>query len=341
MYMRASVFRICLVAAAMLSPSAATHAQIYRWFDESGSRTYSNSPPPDAQSAKDLIVIEDRGRSATPAAVPLPRAPELPSAVFRPSEAATSAVTPTTPSVGATTDSSPPRKVEMPSSAERVDMDGEPAATFTDRRTIIVPPTPTESPTASLPVARELEAPPVNAGRAARRTLPPEVARELMDPAPRASESSQRSAQEVEPPVRLFSEPEKPARASAQDGGSPETLGNEAETSARAKSDAPRKPRTTARLPEAVQDPCLRSSDPKCYEKHKDDYVPYRGYAPSVARENGADAPATGATSGAPGGGAIQGGSVPKTAAGKLTPPKSSDYALPPGSDTGRQPAKK
>jgi hypothetical protein len=31
---------------------------------------------------------------------------------------------------------------------------------------------------------------------------------------------------------------------------------------------------------EAARDPCLRSSDPKCYERHKDDYHPYLGYRP-------------------------------------------------------------
>ena len=31
---------------------------------------------------------------------------------------------------------------------------------------------------------------------------------------------------------------------------------------------------------EAARDPCLRSSDPKCYERHKDHYHPYLGYMP-------------------------------------------------------------
>ena len=35
---------------------------------------------------------------------------------------------------------------------------------------------------------------------------------------------------------------------------------------------------------DAVRDPCLRSSDPKCYEKNRDAYVPYLGYSPAAAR---------------------------------------------------------
>jgi hypothetical protein len=33
---------------------------------------------------------------------------------------------------------------------------------------------------------------------------------------------------------------------------------------------------------EAARDPCLRSSDPKCYERHKDHYHPYLGYVPGT-----------------------------------------------------------
>jgi hypothetical protein len=35
---------------------------------------------------------------------------------------------------------------------------------------------------------------------------------------------------------------------------------------------------------ETVQDPCLISSDPRCHERHKHDYDPRLGYAPSVLR---------------------------------------------------------
>jgi hypothetical protein len=50
----------------------------------------------------------------------------------------------------------------------------------------------------------------------------------------------------------------------------------------------------------APRDPCLRSSDPRCYERNKDRYHPLLGYTPEAA-------PAVGATSGASGGGAVSG----------------------------------
>jgi hypothetical protein len=153
---------------------------------------------------------------------------------------------------------------------------------------------------------------------------------------------------DVEPPTRLFSAPretEPPAKTSSGDTdrhAEPSAKeSDKPEKPTRAKSDASRKPRLKANLPEAVQDPCLRSSDPKCYEKQKNAYVPYRGYSPSTAQDIATDsaAPVTpvGATSGAPAGGAVQGGSK-----AKLTPPKASDYALPPGSEaSSRKPARK
>lgn len=60
-------------------------------------------------------------------------------------------------------------------------------------------------------------------------------------------------------------------------------------------------PRVTA---EAVQDPCLRSSDPKCYERNKDRYHPYLGYSPATQTR------AVGTTSNVGAGGAV-GGSFP------------------------------
>ncbi len=61
-------------------------------------------------------------------------------------------------------------------------------------------------------------------------------------------------------------------------------------------------PRASARAmhTEAVQDPCLRSSDPQCHEKNRDNYHPYLGYAPGAGR-----AAPVGATSAAPAGGAV------------------------------------
>ena len=51
---------------------------------------------------------------------------------------------------------------------------------------------------------------------------------------------------------------------------------------------------------DAVQDPCLRSSDPQCHEKNRDKYHPYLGYAPGAGR-----AAPVGATSAAPAGGVV------------------------------------
>jgi hypothetical protein len=75
--------------------------------------------------------------------------------------------------------------------------------------------------------------------------------------------------------------------------------------------------------PEAVRDPCLRSGNPKCYDRNPAAYVPYRGYSPSAA--------SIGAT-GVSAGGTLAGGS-PAPGPGKITAPKSSTYALPPGSE--------
>jgi hypothetical protein len=59
----------------------------------------------------------------------------------------------------------------------------------------------------------------------------------------------------------------------------------------------------------AASDPCLRSSDPKCYERNKDLYHPYLGYAPGAMPP--AVPAAVGASSGAAAGGAVGGGSIP------------------------------
>jgi hypothetical protein len=51
--------------------------------------------------------------------------------------------------------------------------------------------------------------------------------------------------------------------------------------------DSPGVPRSGGGWPgraDAVRDPCLRSSDPKCYEKNREAYVPYLGYSPAAAR---------------------------------------------------------
>jgi hypothetical protein len=96
--------------------------------------------------------------------------------------------------------------------------------------------------------------------------------------------------------------------------------------------DAPPAPRISIApgAPEAVRDPCLRSSDPKCPEKNRGNYVPYRGYSPSAAGM-AAGSTAVGASSSAAGGGSVAGGT--SVARPPLTAPKSSTYALPPGSE--------
>ena len=63
---------------------------------------------------------------------------------------------------------------------------------------------------------------------------------------------------------------------------------------------------------EAARDPCLRSSDPKCYERNKDRYHPYLGYAPGIT----GSAPAVGGLSGATAVGSVGGhvGAAPVSA---------------------------
>ena len=56
---------------------------------------------------------------------------------------------------------------------------------------------------------------------------------------------------------------------------------------------------------EAVRDPCLRSSDPKCHERNKDRYHPYLGYAPGTTPLP--VIPAVGASNPASAGGAVGG----------------------------------
>jgi hypothetical protein len=56
---------------------------------------------------------------------------------------------------------------------------------------------------------------------------------------------------------------------------------------------------------EAVRDPCLISADPRCYERHKDRYHPYFGYAPSMTQP--ASSVGTGATDATGAAGAVAG----------------------------------
>jgi hypothetical protein len=91
--------------------------------------------------------------------------------------------------------------------------------------------------------------------------------------------------------------------------------------------------------PEAVRDPCLRSSDPKCHQRNRHAYVPGLGYSPSAlkaARE--AEGMGLGATS-ATAAGTLVGGARARPA--RLTAPNSSTYALPPGSVLPATPPKR
>jgi hypothetical protein len=143
------------------------------------------------------------------------------------------------------------------------------------------------------------------------------------------------------PPEKRTPEAARPAGAAAAQqspparAAAPDVLDafNRAASSADAPAAAPAPSATPsarislpANAPEAVRDPCLRSSDPKCYERNRAAYVPYLGYAPSAAGTVG-----VGATSAAAGG-TLAGGS-PAPAPGKITPPRASVYALPPGSE--------
>lgn len=76
----------------------------------------------------------------------------------------------------------------------------------------------------------------------------------------------------------------------------------------------------------AVQDPCLVSPDPRCYEKNKSSYHPFAGYTPPAAPA----AQPVGATSNSAGG--TIGAQVSATPASSTPPPKRGANALPPGS---------
>ena len=98
--------------------------------------------------------------------------------------------------------------------------------------------------------------------------------------------------------------------------GKPETLPSDPaavqrqpETAAREPAAVPRDPESASRAPrgiqaEAARDPCLRSADPKCYERNKDRYHPYLGYSPTPVQPA---TPAIGASNPAGAGGSIGG----------------------------------
>ena len=290
------------------------HAQIYRWLDANGALMYSTDRPADPGALKDYAVIDPVTRPQTSTAPPDPVAPD--SRRFQVERDIGPRVS--------------PRGSEM-----------EPGPIVI--RDAPTPTLPLEPAAAPAPLAREPAMPPPSIAREPNIAVPtpstsakPEpitpsaLAREVEAargaPAPESQPSRTITiVREPEPPSRPVTASDKPSK--------PATAAQDTETSDRPKaaSDTPakRRARVNPNLPEAVQDPCLRSSDPKCYEKNKNAYVPFRGYSPSTAeaRESGVFPP-VGATSATAAGGSVSGG-----ATGPIKAPKASDYAVPPGSD--------
>lgn len=69
--------------------------------------------------------------------------------------------------------------------------------------------------------------------------------------------------------------------AQAAPGKAPELQAKTADPAVKSESEAPRAARVRSLLPQAVQDPCLRSSDRYCHQKHSAHYRPYVGYSPT------------------------------------------------------------
>jgi hypothetical protein len=166
--------------------------------------------------------------------------------------------------------------------------------------------------------------PPTNPAAATDLTVIPDIPGTMSSPPERRTPDLARPAA---PSTAQHSPPPRAAVPDVLDAFNRAAQSADAPAAASATSPSP-SPRVSipANAPEAVRDPCLRSSDPKCYERNRAAYVPYRGYAPSVAGATG-----VGATSAAAGG-TLAGGS-PAPGPGKITPPKASTYALPPGSE--------
>jgi hypothetical protein len=182
--MKIPVLRLAplIIGVTLISASLASHAAMYKWVDEDGSVTYSNTPPVDRSKVKEFTKVED---ISTVAADKRPK--DAPAAMDRRS-----------------TD-----HASVPSDAA-----GKSNAT-----------------SRSEPVRREAEV-----GRP--------------DATPRAASA----------PAALQTE--------------------------------------------AVQDPCLTSADPHCYQRNRDKYHPYLGYAPSA--RSGGPAP-VGASASPAGTGAVGG----------------------------------
>lgn len=176
-----------VVAMSLLGGSIASHAAMYKWIDEDGSVTYSNTPPVDRSKVKEFTKVEDI--STVPA------------------------------------DKRPREAQGEKRSAERANAKSDvPAASTAPRPMILVNP----------------------------------------DAGSRADSTSKLSAPARIDGVRREAEAVRldPARAAVPPPALPT---------------------------EAAQDPCLTSADPHCYQRNRDKYHPYLGYAPS-ARAAGASA---------------------------------------------------
>ena len=222
------------IAAVFALASPGIGAQMYKWADEAGNVTYSNTPPADPAKVKDVTKIDDINT------VPIDKRPKEPQAA----------------------------STSEPSVAKPDTPDAKPESV-----TVRPAPPPTKA-DATRPEAAQVSPAPVSVRSEMTPRADPPLAKSDTEP-PRAGESPRR-----EPEVVRF-EP------------------------------APRAPNRAQ--PEAVQDPCLRSADPQCYQRNRDKYHPYMGYAPSATR-----APVTGAVGASispAGGGAVGGqvGAVPAT----------------------------
>src|SRR5688572_15007621 len=111
-------------------------------------------------------------------------------------------------------------------------------------------------------------------------TAPPESARDvtLIDDASNTISSTEKRTREILEIER------QAAPVAARDPASAATV-EPPQVSVGAESSTPRAGIAPLR-PEAVRDPCLRSSDPKCHERHRTAYVPYLGYSPSAAAQS-------------------------------------------------------
>lgn len=194
-----------VVAMALLGGAMASHAAMYKWIDEDGSVTYSNTPPVDRTKVKEFTKVEDIGT------VPADKRPKDAHAGSEKRNADTASVKPDAATAKAETSAS----VAAPGSSRPLMLVGPDASTAKPEQTT-------------------------------RRDA--EVVRS--DTLPRAAASAQ------------------------------------------------------GLQPEAAQDPCLRSADPHCYQRNRDKYHPYLGYAPS-ARAAGASA--VGASAAPAGTGAVGG----------------------------------